>query len=171
MKIAVIGHSGSGKSTLAKFLGKLYNIDVLHLDSVHWLPGWNERSAVEKNVIVTDFMNSHSSWVIDGNYFKQCYERRLSEADVIVFLNFNRFNCLCRAFRRFLRYRGSTREDMGKGCNEKMDFKFIRWILWEGRTSERYNKMFGAARRYSDKFIEIRNQKQLDAYKSKLKGE
>jgi Adenylate kinase and related kinases len=45
MKIAIIGYSGSGKSTLAAKLGKFYHAEVLHLDSVHFLPGWVERNA------------------------------------------------------------------------------------------------------------------------------
>ena len=41
--LAVIGKSGSGKSTLAKQLGSFYHAPVLHLDAVHFLPGWVER--------------------------------------------------------------------------------------------------------------------------------
>ena len=44
MKIVVNGYSGSGKSTLAGRLGELYQIPVLHLDTVHWLPGWEEKA-------------------------------------------------------------------------------------------------------------------------------
>ena len=40
MKIMVIGYSGSGKSTLAEYLGKKYQIPILHLDHIFWLPGW-----------------------------------------------------------------------------------------------------------------------------------
>jgi adenylate kinase family enzyme len=43
MKIAIIGHSGSGKSTLAAFLGEKYALPVLHVDTIHFLPGWVER--------------------------------------------------------------------------------------------------------------------------------
>ena len=50
MKIAVIGYSGSGKSTLAKFLGEKYDIPVLHFDRIHWLPGWNERTAKKSGI-------------------------------------------------------------------------------------------------------------------------
>ena len=52
MKIAIIGYSGSGKSTLARKLGAIYNAEVLHLDTVHWLPGWKERADEEKMNIV-----------------------------------------------------------------------------------------------------------------------
>ena len=43
MKIAILGTSGSGKSTLAKRLGEAYGLPVLHMDTVHFLPGWVER--------------------------------------------------------------------------------------------------------------------------------
>ena len=43
MKIAILGTSGSGKSTLAQTLGAAYHAPVLHLDTVHFLPGWVER--------------------------------------------------------------------------------------------------------------------------------
>lgn len=48
MKIAVIGYSGSGKSTLAGVLGERYDIPVLHLDRVHFLPDWQEREDSKK---------------------------------------------------------------------------------------------------------------------------
>ena len=79
MKIAVIGYSGSGKSTLAAALGKEYGADVLHLDSVHFLPGWKERPDEEKRRVVEAFLDSHDSWVIDGTYTKLFYERRTEE--------------------------------------------------------------------------------------------
>lgn len=43
MKIEILGTSGSGKSTLAKRLGETYGLPVLHMDTVHFLPGWVER--------------------------------------------------------------------------------------------------------------------------------
>ena len=84
MKIMVIGYSGSGKSTLARYLGKKYQTPVLHLDHIFWLPGWKERPREEMKKIVTRFLDSHTSWIIDGNYRKTEYERRLAEADRII---------------------------------------------------------------------------------------
>lgn len=34
-------------------------------------------------------MDRNASWVIDGNYRKLEYERRLQEADRIIFMDFN----------------------------------------------------------------------------------
>lgn len=80
MKIAILGLSGSGKSTLARQLGSFYHAPVLHLDAVHFLPGWVERVPGEEEQLVTSFLDTHSSWIMDGNYTKTCYARRLEEA-------------------------------------------------------------------------------------------
>ena len=100
MKIAVLGYSGAGKSTLARALASALDIPCLHLDQVHWLPGWTERAREESRQMVKDFLDQNSSWVIDGNYKSFCYEQRLEQADHIVFLNFPRLRCLWRAWRR-----------------------------------------------------------------------
>ena len=161
MKIAVIGYSGSGKSTLAAALGAKYSIDVLHLDCVHFLPGWEIRPKEEK---VRSFLDSHSEWVIDGNYTRLSYERRMKEADMIVFLNFNRFNCFFRAYGRYLRYRGVHRRSMAEGCNEKFDLEFAKWILWKGRTKIARSRYVDLAKRYPEKFVTVRNQRELDRF-------
>ena len=62
MRIAVIGYSGSGKSTLAARLGAAYGVPVLHLDSVHWLPGWVERPREEEKALVRAFLDQNASW-------------------------------------------------------------------------------------------------------------
>ena len=168
MKIAIVGYSGSGKSTLARELANLYQIDVLHFDTIHFLANWEVRSKEEKQKITEDFLDTHDSWVIDGNYSKLFYERRMAEADVIIFLLFNRFSCLYRAYRRYKQYKNKTRPDMAEGCNEKFDREFIKWILWDGRTKrarERYNDMIS---KYRTKAIVIKNQKELDRYRQSI---
>ena len=67
MKIAIVGYSGSGKSTLAKFLSEKLNLPVLYLDTVHWLPGWQERPKEETKAIVAKFLDENKGWVIDGS--------------------------------------------------------------------------------------------------------
>lgn len=57
MKIMIIGTSGSGKSTLAQTLGQRYGVPVLHLDAVHFLPGWVERTPEEETALVEQFLD------------------------------------------------------------------------------------------------------------------
>ena len=164
MKIAILGYSGSGKSTLARLISEKYNIDVLHFDAVHFLPEWEIRSREEKERITKEFLDSHSDWVIDGNYSKLFYERRMEEADRIILLLFNRFSCFYRAYSRYRRFKGKTRPDMGKGCNEKFDLEFAKWILYLGRTKSAREKYAKVISDYKDKVVVIRNQKQLNAF-------
>ena len=90
MKIAILGTSGSGKSTLAKRLGETYGLPVLHMDTVHFLPGWVERPFEEEETIIRRFLDENAGgWVIDGNYTKTCYARRLEEADQVIVLWFS----------------------------------------------------------------------------------
>lgn len=93
---------------------------MLHFDAVQFLPGWEIRSEESKKKITKKFLDTHDSWVIDGNYSKLFYERRMEEADIIIMLLFNRFACLYRVIRRYIKYKNTTRPDMGKGCNEKL---------------------------------------------------
>ena len=94
MKIAVIGYSGSGKSTLAGQLGDLYNSPVLYLDKIQFEANWKERNIETAKIMVKRFMEENNKWVIDGNYTKFFREKRLEEADMIIFLSFSRWTCL-----------------------------------------------------------------------------
>ena len=72
----------------------------------------------KKKRITENFLNTHDSWVIDGNYSELFYERRMEEGDIIILLLFNRFSCLYRAYCRYIRYKNTTRPDMAEGCKE-----------------------------------------------------
>ncbi|SUN05625.1 DNA topology modulation protein [Streptococcus agalactiae] len=85
MKIAIIGYSGSGKSTLARKLGNYYNCNVLHLDSIHFAPNWEERKYDDMIDDVSSMLEKRT-WIIEGNYKKLLYQERLADADEIIFL-------------------------------------------------------------------------------------
>ena len=171
MKIVVNGYSGSGKSTLAGRLGEFYQIPVLHLDTVHWLPGWEEKAEEQERSEVREFMDGNTSWVIDGNYRKLEYERRLQEADRIIFMDFNRFSCLFRAYRRYLAYKGKARTSMTEGCEEKLDLEFIRWILWDSRTRKQKRLWRDMRETCGEKIVVIKNQRQLNGLLGSLSGQ
>jgi adenylate kinase family enzyme len=54
---------------------------------------------------------------------------RLNACDTVIYLDFSPFVCLYRVLKRNLKYRNTNRPDMTIGCNEKMDFEFLDWIL------------------------------------------
>ncbi len=163
MKIAILGYSGSGKSTLATWLGRQYGLPVLHMDQVQFLPGWQERPRPEALALTARFMEQEN-WVIDGNYTQFYQKERLAQADRILILQFGRFSCLWRALRRWMQYRGRSRESMAEGCPEKIDAEFVRWILFDGRTKEVRDHYRAIARQYPEKVTILRDQRQLDQF-------
>ena len=168
MKIAIVGYSGSGKSTLARKLAEQYRLPVLHFDTVQFLPNWVIRDEEEKAAMTKAFMDENDAWVIDGNYSKLSYERRMEEADVIIQLRFNRFSSLWRVTRRYLTYKENTRPDMAQGCKEKLDGEFIAWVLWKGRTRKSRKRYEDVRARYPEKTIVVKNQRQLNKVQQQM---
>lgn len=168
MKVAVIGYSGAGKSTLAQALGTRLDCPVLHLDTVQFTPGWQERDRAEARAMVAAFM-AQPGWIIDGNYHAFCHEQRMDEADVIIFLNFPRLICFYRALKRYHQYKGRTRASMAAGCPEKFDGEFIRWLLWEGRTKSRRESYREILRCYPHKTIVCRSRRAVRRYLRSMK--
>lgn len=161
MKIQIIGYSGSGKSTLAKMLGTFYNIPYLHLDNVQFYGDWEERTKEEQNEIVNQFLKDNEEWVIDGNY-SVVAPSRFEDSDVTIFLNYNRFFCFRMCKKRYKMYKNSSRESCP--CKEKFDFKFKKWILYEGRTKKRRQKhLSNLNKTKGEKFI-FNNRKQLNLW-------
>lgn len=164
MKTAVLGYSGAGKSTLAKQLAVHAGSPVLYLDTVQWLPGWQERNVKEGVALVQNFLDTHDSWVIDGNYQKYCFARRLEEADEILLLLLPRLFCFVSAWRRFLKSPHMSRESMTEGCPEKFDLEFIRWLLWEGRARKQRCVFLEIAKQYPNKTRIFYSRRAVNAY-------
>lgn len=163
MKVAILGYSGSGKSTLAIKLGDIYNVPVLHLDSVKFTANWQERDPLEAKKMVQNFMQQ-SNWIIDGNYKNYYIKERLKQATYIIELNFNRVDCFIRCLNRFIKYHGKTRADLPLGCTEKMDYEFISWLLYKGRLPKHAAFLRAVRKHYNKKTIVMYNQHELDLF-------
>lgn len=125
-RIAIIGCCGAGKSTLARILGTKLNLSVIHLDTYYWQPDWQETEqndwlAKQQELIKGD------RWIIDGNYINTM-DIRLAVADIIIWLDFNRYVCLSRVLKRYLQYAGKIRPDMGEGCPERFSWEFLQYV-------------------------------------------
>lgn len=124
----MIGSGGAGKSTFARRLGKLLDLEVVHLDALYWNPGWVETPKAEWAETVAELVK-RDSWIMDGNY-SGTFDLRLKACDTVIFLDMPRLVCLWRVLKRSLIYRNRSRPDMGAGCQEKLDPAFIEFILW-----------------------------------------
>ena len=102
-KVVLIGCGGAGKSTLAIQLAEKTNLPLFHLDRLFWNAGWKE---VDKEIFIQKqaAILETDKWIIDGNY-GGTMEKRLEQADTIIFLDFSTITCLVGIFSRYLRYR------------------------------------------------------------------
>ena len=111
-----------------------------------------------------EFLDTHGEWVIDGNYSRYEYARRMEEADRILFMDFPRVRCFFRAWKRAKRFRGKTRESITAGCDEKFDREFRRWILKDGRSAKIKARYRGVTEKYPDKVFRARNDREAQKF-------
>ena len=90
------------------------------MDRLQFQPGWvdSDRDWMLKEMAT--FLTENEDWVIDGNYSWCYYEERMEQADQIIFLNFSAWNCLARALKRYLQYRGKVREVWRMGVKNNL---------------------------------------------------
>ena len=169
MKIEICGYAGSGKSTLAKELSKLYNLEVLHIDKLHFEANFKERSKEDLDKDIREFLNNHNDWIIDGSYFNRAPER-FELADYIIVMNFNRFSATNRIFKRIRTYRNIQRDDITEGCLDRFDLSFILWSFFGSRSFKRKKHFKNLKKNYPDKLIYLKNQKQIDNLLRRIKN-
>ncbi len=131
-RVMIIGFSGSGKSTLAGQIAKIIGTEPTYMDTLNFFPGWVETSREYKREKLSPILE-RDKWVIDGSYRQILYKERIKKADTIIFMDFNRFRCLARVIKRRIMWHGKSRPDMTQGCNEKIDFEFLKWVVYDGR--------------------------------------
>jgi len=130
-KIQIIGCGGAGKSTFAIQLGKKLDVEVYHLDTLFWNPGWVPSSREAFTLKLEDIFPK-DAWIMDGNY-GGTMALRMSKSDTIIFLDVSTWTCLSGALGRLLKYRRGTRPDMTEGNDEQLNWEFLSWILFYRR--------------------------------------
>ena len=136
-RVMVIGQPGSGKSTFARALGDATGLPVVHIDRIHWLPGWRERPAPEKLAMIA-VEEARERWIIEGG-LSRSWANRSARADTIIHLDAPVMSRLWRVTARLVRYWGRSRPDLQDGCPERIGWQtpaFYRWI-WTTRRSAR----------------------------------
>lgn len=81
-RIMITGQPGSGKSTLARAIGEITRLPVVHIDTIHYRPGWVERSKAEKTVLCLE-VEAGERWVFEGGH-SATWENRRARADLVI---------------------------------------------------------------------------------------
>ena len=81
-RVMIVGQPGAGKSTLARQLGARTGLPVVHIDHIHWTPGWVEREREEKLAMMRA-AEREESWIIEGG-LSATWDTRLPRADTVI---------------------------------------------------------------------------------------
>ena len=162
-RIAIIGPTGSGKSTLTKIIAEKYHLPCCHLDQLSHLQGtqWQERPKEEFYQLHDNYLATHDTWVIDGNY-SACLPQRLAAADCIIWLNYNCFLCVLYVIKRYLF--DKKRNGVPEGVIDRFPWLLIKRLLFihPQRRKKYYSLINQSQSNFSPKrvFI-IKNRRQL----------
>jgi adenylate kinase family enzyme len=159
-RVAVVGSGGAGKTTFATALGRRTGLPVIHLDRLHWKPGWVETPPDEWRVVQARALVG-ARWIVDGNY-GGTFDVRFSRADTIVVLALSRWRCTARVITRSVRHWG--RDVQADGCRERLDPSFIRWVWHYARDSRPRLQEALAAHQGVARLVELRTPREVRAF-------
>ncbi|MEZ2219655.1 AAA family ATPase [Rhizobium sp. RCC_161_2] len=126
-RILVMGCSGGGKSTLSLKIAARFGLDYVSIDrDVLWLPGWLQRGKDEQRAIIVSKVQG-DRWIMDGTN-PSTFDIRLPRTDLVIWVRMPRLICIWGAVSRWVKWVGRTRPEMAPGCNEKVDWEFLRFI-------------------------------------------
>ena len=131
-RILVLGSSGSGKTTFARQLHELLGIELIHLDTHFWKPGWISTPVeIWREHVAT--LAARPAWIMDGTY-EQSLDLRMPRADFVVVLERSRLQCLFRVVKRKLTNDSDARTDAP--ARQPVGPDFVRYI-WRHATVTR----------------------------------
>ena len=161
-RIMVVGCPRLGKSTVAIRIAQKLDLPVVHLDQIHYAPGWQERTKAEKTRLATRAEQAER-WVIDGN-LSATYPHRLSRADCCVWLDTPLHIRLWRVQKRRL---SGARLGLPPGSPDQLTWEFIKYVLHSDRlTRPKYQKLHLWAG--STPFHHLRSTKEINGFLSAL---
>jgi adenylate kinase family enzyme len=154
-RIVILGSSGSGKSYLSKEIAKITGLPLIHLDFIFFLPGW-KATPDDEWIEKLHRLAADEKWIIEG-VSKDKAEILFKTADLIIFLDVNRFRCIY----QFVKRKGNKRNDIPQYLDEKFDLPFLKCCLKMllGATQIK-SKVIELHRKYPEKpFIALKNKK------------
>ncbi|WP_181318303.1 AAA family ATPase [Pseudogemmobacter blasticus] len=136
-RIMIVGQPGSGKSTLARALGQSTGLPVMHIDHIHWMPGWVERDRAAKTRLCHE-VEARETWIFEGGH-SATWPNRLARADLLIWLDLPLPLRFWRVIRRTVAWHGRNRPDLPDGCPEGFHGETLAFwrFIWRTRHSAR----------------------------------
>lgn len=150
-RVMVVGGPGAGKSTFARALGDATGLPVVHIDLIHWQPGWRERSRDEKTRMCLE-VEARDAWIFEGGH-SATWTNRAARADTLIWLDLPIALRLWRVLKRIWqnRIQGRLRPDLPADCPERLDLEFLRYII----VSRRGNRAKAAALQHKFPHLDV----------------
>ncbi|MGB9089440.1 MAG: AAA family ATPase [Pseudomonas farsensis] len=135
-RVMIVGQPGSGKSTLARQLGERTGLPVVHIDTIHWQPGWVERSPDEKTRLCHE-VEARERWIFEGGH-STTWDNRLARADTLIWIDRSAPLRFWRVLLRTALNRGRSRPDLPSDCPDRLSrLPEFYGFMWRTRTSAR----------------------------------
>lgn len=136
-RIMIVGQPGSGKSTLARALGTRTGLPVVHIDHIHWQPGWVERSRDDKTRLC-HAVEAGEAWIFEGGH-SVTWQNRLDRAEMLIWLDLPLALRFWRIIRRTVVHHGRSRPDLPVGCREGFHRETLAFwtYVWRSRRTAR----------------------------------
>jgi adenylate kinase family enzyme len=167
-RVMIIGQPGSGKSTLARALGERTGLPVIHIDKIHWRPGWVERSGEEKTRLCRE-AEAQDRWIFEGGH-SETWDSRVARADLLIWIDRPLALRLWRVLRRTLTGLGRSRPDLPDNCPERLDRlpDFVRYIWTTRRTLRARMARLAAAAPPTCRVVRLRSNREVSDFLSSL---
>lgn len=117
-KVMVVGNVAAGKTRLSRQLAVLWDLPLLHVDSVQFLPGMKIRPLPEIRTALKA-MESQERWLIDGYGPLDMIENRFQLADRIIFIDFPLWRHQWWLIKRQIQNLWSRRAELPLECDER----------------------------------------------------
>ncbi len=159
-RVMLIDQPGAGKSRLAQKIGDITGLPVIHIDLIHWKPGWVERTGPEKDVLCAE-VHAQDRWIFEGGR-SSTWPVRYRRCDTLIWLDYPLRTRLWRVLLRTLKNWGRSRPDLPPDCPERLSWTFFSYILRTRHSSralmQKYHDMAMAEkpayRLHSDRLVD-----------------
>lgn len=116
-RIVIIGNLAGGKTRLSRSLAQRYQLPLLHIDSIQFLPGMKIRAQAETKAAI-EKVTQQEKWIVDGFGPLDILEKRFASADSIVMIDFPLWRHYWWCAKRQVSNLWSRRQELPEDCSE-----------------------------------------------------